>query len=121
MKTNHSDQHQMVFEAQPWKMNNLSFNTLPAATPPLMKTIFIKDRVQSSNQIPLNLGSSPTFTQLPLSIMENANTRGDAQGTNTVYVWTSGPYSGAQSLSLVFQRPGLFTLGFMGFNNKFDS
>lgn len=99
-------------------MNNLSVNTLPATAPPLMKAIFVKGGVQWSNAIPLNLGSSPTFTQLQLSIMENAATRGDAQGTIPVFVWASGPYSGAQSLSLVFHRPGRYTLGFMGINNN---
>lgn len=116
--TNSSDQQQMVFDAASWNMNNLSVNTLASTAPPLHKTIFVKGGIAWSNAISLNLGSSPQFTELQLSIMENAATRGDAQGTIPVYRWASGPYSGAQTLNLVFNHTGRYTLGLMGINNN---
>ena len=116
--TNASDQQQMVFDATSWNMNNSSVNILATTAPPLQKMIFLRGGMAWSNAVQLNLGSSPLFTELQLSIMDNAATRGDAQGTIPVFRWASGPYSGVQTLNLVFKQPGRYTLGLMGINNN---
>ncbi len=116
--TNASDQQQMVFDAASWNQAHLTVNVDVATAPPLRKTVFVRTGETWTNAIPLSLGSSPQFTELQLSIMDNAVTRGDSQGTIPVFRWASGPYSGAQTLNLVFKQPGRYTLGLMGINNS---
>jgi hypothetical protein len=116
--TNASDQQQMVFDAASWNQSHLTVNVDASTAPPLRKTVFVRAGLSWSNTIPLNLGSSPQFTELQLSLLDNAATRGDAQGTIPVFRWASGPYSSAQLLTLVFNNPGRYALGLMGINNN---
>ncbi|NQW29739.1 MAG: hypothetical protein HQ472_04425 [Ignavibacteria bacterium] len=116
--TNSSDQQQMVFDAESWNMLNKTSNVASTVAPPLRKTVFVRAGVQWYNSIPIGLGSSPAFTELQLSFLENAATRGDMQGTVPVYRWASGPYSGPSQLNLVFRNTGRFTLGLLGINNN---
>lgn len=116
--TNTSDEQQMVFEATSWNQANRSVMLAATTAPPLRKTIFLRAGVNWSNGVALNLGTSTQFTELQLSMLENAATRGDAQGTIPVFRWPSGPYSGSQILNLVFYNPGRYTLGLMGINNN---
>lgn len=116
--TNAGDQQQMVFDATSWNQSHLTVNVDATTAPPLRKTVFVRAGISWSNAIPLSLGSSPQFTELQLSMLDNAATRGDAQGTIPVFRWASGPYSGAQTLNLVFKNPGRYTLGLMGINNN---
>lgn len=118
ISTNASDQQQMVFDATSWNQSHLSVNSDVTTAPPLRKTIFLRAGIEWSNMISLNLGSSPQFAELQLSLLDNAATRGDAQGTIPVFRWTAGPYSGLQPMSLVFRKPGRFSLGLMGINNN---
>lgn len=116
--TNASDEQQQVFDATAWNARHTTVNILAATAPPLKKTVFVRAGVAWSNAIPLTLGASPQFTELQLSLLENAATRGDAQGTIPVYRWSAGPYSGPQTLGLVFNKPGRYSLGLLGINNN---
>ena len=118
ISANASDQQQQVTDAGFWNALNTTSNILTTTAPPLRKTVFARAGTSWMNAIPLSLGASPPFTELQLSLMENAATRGDAQGTIPVYRWATGPYSGPQTLYLVFYSPGRYTLGLMGINNN---
>ncbi len=118
VSTNASDEQQQVFDASSWNFLNATVNILATTAPPLKKTIFARSGTQWAMAIPLALGVSPQFTELQLSILDNAATRGDAQGTIPVFRWSSGPYAGTQTLGLVFKKPGRYSLGLMGINNN---
>ena len=116
--TNAFDEQQQVFNATSWNFENTTVNILSTTAPPLRKTIFLRAGIRWANAIPLALGVSPQFTELQLSILDNAATRGDAQGTIPVFRWASGPYAGTQTMGLVFKQPGRYSLGLMGINNN---
>jgi len=118
VSTNATDQQQQVFDATAYNFLNASVNILSTTAPPLRKTIFLRAGIGWTNGIPLACGSSPLFTEFQLSLLDNAATRGDAQGTIPVFRFASGTYSGTQNLTLVFKVPGRYSLGLMGINNN---
>ncbi len=118
LTTNASDEQQQVFDAASWNFENTSVNVLATTAPPLRKTIFLRAGIGWTNSIPLAVGASPLFTEFQLSLLDNAATRGDAQGTIPVFRWAGGSYSGAQTLSIVLKTPGRYSLGLMGINNN---
>ncbi len=115
--TNSADQNQMVFEATSWNMLNKTTDTATTVAPPLRKAVFMRSGLQWTNTLPIGLGSSPAFTEIQISFLENAATRGDMQGTVSVFRWAAGPYSGPSSVQFVFKNPGRYTLGILGINN----
>lgn len=115
--TNATEQKQMVFDATSWNFQNKSTNTAASVAPPLRKVIFVRSGLEWINTVPLALGSSPDFTELQLSLLENAATRGDMQGSIPVFRWASGPFLGSVLLQLVFRIPGRYALGLVGINN----
>lgn len=118
LSTNALDEQQQVFDAGVWNAQNTTVNILTTTAPPLRKMVFVRAGASWTNAIPLALGVSPQFTELQLSLLENAATRGDAQGTIPVYRWATGPYTGSQILSIVILSPGRYSLGLMGINNN---
>ena len=119
VSTNATDSGMMVQDAVDWSFSHKTANLLTTVAPPLHRLIFIRAGLEWKNVIPLNLGASPTFAILELSFLENAASRGDAQGTVPVIRWIAGaPFSGAKNLTLIVKRPGRFTLGLMGINTN---
>ena len=118
--TNHGDNEQMVFDAQAWNMaHQKSTNTDATTAPPLRHVVFMRAGEQWTNTLGLTFPSSPTFTEVQLSFLENAATRGDAQGTVPVFKWSAGaPYAGAVTLAMTLKKRGRFSLGIMGINNN---
>ena len=118
--TNHGDNEQMVFDALAWSMahqNTTDFASTMA--PPMRKTVFMRAGEQWTNTFGLTFPASPTFTEVQLSLLDNAATRGDAQGTVPVFKWTAGtPYAGAVTLSMVLKQRGRFQLGILGIDNS---
>lgn len=119
VSTNATDSGMMAEEAVEWNFSHKTASLGATIAPPLKKQIFMRAGVQWKNTMGLILPASPAFTDLQLSFLENAGTRGDAQGTIPVIRWSAGaPYSGPKSLHLVLKQPGRFTLGLMGINNN---
>jgi len=75
----------------------------------------MKAGTQWSNNLPLVLGAG-TYTELQLSFLDNAATRGDAQGTIPVIRW-AGSFTGVVPIDLVLKKSGRFTLGLLGVDN----
>lgn len=93
-------------------------NVAATVAPPLRKTVFMRAGIGWQNTVGINVGSSPTFASFQLSLLENAATRGDAQGTIPVFEWNSGPYSGLVQFGLVLYSPGRYTFGLLGVDSS---
>jgi hypothetical protein len=113
--TNGTDQTQNVSDASQWNFSHTTTNVASTLAPPLRKVVFLKAGTQWSNNIPMVLGAG-TYTELQLSFLDNAATRGDAHGTIPVIRWT-GSFTGSVSLDLILKRSGRFTLGLLGIDN----
>ncbi len=116
--TNGSDQLQNVFDATSWNQMHRTVNVATSVAPPLRKTVFMRAGMGWSNAVGINVGSSPTFASFQLSLLENAATRGDAQGTIPVFEFSSGPYSGLLQMSMVLYTPGRYTFGLLGIDSS---
>ncbi len=116
VSTNHQDDEQMVFDALAWNMaRQKSADFASTIAPPLRKVVFMRSGIQWRNTFGLTFPASPTFTEVQISLLDNAATRGDAQGTVPVFKWTAGsPYAGVVQLSMVLKKRGRFQLGILG-------
>ena len=120
IETNHTDNQQMVFDAQAWNFAHQRTNSVGLNLPdPMQKIVFMRAGLQWVNILPLTLPASPQFTELQLSFLDNVATRGDNQGTVPVYKWsTTGPFATSATLKLVLKKPGRYQLGLLGINNN---
>lgn len=118
--TNHGDNEQMVFDATAWNMaHQKSTNTDATTAPPIRKQVFLRAGIEWTNTFGLTLPSSPTFDELQLSFLDNAATRGDAQGTVPVFKWSAGaPYAGVVTLAMTLKKRGRFQFGILGIDNQ---
>jgi len=113
--TNGTDQVQNISDASQWNFDHTTSNVASTLAPPLRKLVFMKAGTQWSNNLPLVLGAG-TYTELQLSFLDNAATRGDAQGTIPVIRW-AGSFTGVVTIDLVLKKSGRFTLGLLGVDN----
>ncbi len=96
----------------------LSANTDATLTPPLKNLLYLVGNQTGKTEwqmvIPLNFGVG-NYSQLQLSLLENAGTRGDAAGKYPVILFdgNSGAltYTGAASLLVVLNGTGEFRFG----------
>jgi hypothetical protein len=65
--------------------------------PPLRKLIYLRGGSQWAMSIPLTIGATQT-SDIQLSFMENAATRGDHAGTIPVISWSGSVYTGTLTL-----------------------
>jgi hypothetical protein len=84
-------------------------NWLGTVPPPLLRTIFLKAGTTWSNRITINIPS--TVTEVQLSFLNNAATRGDAQGTIPVIDFTGSWSAGSCALDVVLKQPGCVRMG----------
>ena len=117
--SNNATEAQTVFDATSYDFSHTSINIQSTLAPPLRKMVFMRADVLWTNRLPLSISGSPNVVEVELSLLENAATRGDAQGTYPVIRWPApGPYVGAMDLELVFKRAGRFSLGVMTIDNN---
>ena len=117
--SNNSTTAQSVFDATSYDFSHTSVNTSTTLAPPLRKIVFMRAGVMWTNLLPLTITGSPNVVEVQLSLLDNAATRGDAQGTYPVIRWPSpGPYVGAMNLELVFRAPGRYALGIVTIDNN---
>ena len=104
-----SDNLQMVGDAQMWTMQNKMVNVSTDVPPPLHRLAFVRGGTQWKNTLLLDVATGLDYIEL--SYLQNAGTRGDAQGTVPV-IRFEGPIGAAASpLEITFKRKGLVSLG----------
>jgi hypothetical protein len=100
---------QMVANAAQWNFAAQTNNASATLAPPLLRAVFMRGGIQWAMSLPLDF-SSTTYTNLQLSLLDNAGTRGDAQGTVPVIEWT-GSFTGTTVLTLTFKAFGTYIFG----------
>ncbi len=110
-----SDNLQNVADAQQWNSDHLTAKTDTNLAIPLRKRIFLRGGTQWKMQISLNLGPA-TYNDLQLSFLDNAATRGDAQGTIPVVAFTGGNLTGNIVLEVVLKIFGQYTMGLRAYD-----
>jgi hypothetical protein len=103
------DSGDKVANAAQWNFQHQTANLLTTNAIPLRKILYLRAGTQWEMSIPISLGGS-TYTDIQLSFLNNAGTRGDAQGTVPVIQWT-GSFTGDVVLKVVLKVPGRFTIG----------
>ena len=98
-----------VADAAQWNFSHSTANVASTNAIPLRKVIFLRAGEQWQMTVPVSLGGS-TYTDIQLSFLDNAATRGDAQGTVPVIQWT-GSFTGDVSLKVTLKTPGKYTMG----------
>jgi hypothetical protein len=104
-----TDDLAIVANAAQWNFSHSTANVASTNAIPLRKVIFLRAGRQWQMTIPVSLGGS-TYTDIQLSFLDNAATRGDAQGTVPVIQWT-GSFTGDVSLKVTLKEPGKYTMG----------
>lgn len=115
---NGTDNLQTVADANQWNFSHLTASIAATTAPPIRRMLFFRAGVAWVNTVIFTLPSSPAFTEFQLSMLENAATRGDAQGTVPTIRFSSGPYSSTMGLGLTFRAPGRYCFGLLGINNN---
>lgn len=100
---------QMTANANQWNFAAQTNNAAATLAPPLLRAVFLRCGVQWQMTLPLDFGGT-TYTNLQLSLLDNAGTRGDAQGTVQVIQW-AGSFTGATTLLLTLKAFGTFIIG----------
>jgi hypothetical protein len=108
--TLHTDDQQMVADAEQWNMQHLTRNTAATLPTPLQKVIFLRGGTSWEMSIPITLSS--TLTKLELGLRDNAGTRGDGQSTYPVISFANGGtgFNGAITLDVTLKQFGNFSL-----------
>lgn len=107
-----SDNQQKVGDADMWTQQHQMINVSNDVPPPLQKMAFLRSGPSWINNLPLNIGVDVDFVLL--SFLENAGTRGDAQGTVPVIRFDnggSGFTSGLYSLAITLKHGGEMSMG----------
>ncbi len=105
-----SDDQQMVGDAQMWTQQHKMVNTSNDVPPALHKMVFLRGGTAWKNTIFLELGVGVDYVLL--SFLENAGTRGDAQGQIPVIRFESLPLPpGVYPLTVTLKRSGAVSMG----------
>jgi hypothetical protein len=105
-----STNQQSIADATQWMFHHETVNTNQQLAPPLSKYIFLRAGTEWQMNIPLNLGYL-AYSNLQISLMENAGTRGDCQGTVPVIQFNQRIYSGNVTLQVSLKKLGVFVMG----------
>ncbi|MBK8912823.1 MAG: hypothetical protein IPM61_16065 [Chlorobi bacterium] len=114
-----TDQQQNVANAQQWGFEHKTANLSTLLAPPLRNDVYLRGGCEWANTIPLTVGGT-TITSIELSLLGNAASRGDTQGTIPVIRWETGTYTGAISLIVTLKECGDFRIGIRTISNAGD-
>ncbi len=103
-----SDNQLMVADANQWNFRHQTVNLASDLAPPLQKVIYLRGGRQWQMDIFLDLGT--TATDLQLSFLDNAGTRGDYAGTIPVINF-AGPIASPAKLSITLKDFGKVSMG----------
>lgn len=98
----------MVADANQWNFRHQTVNLASDLAPPLQKVIYLRGGRQWQMDIFLDLGT--TATDLQLSFLDNAGTRGDYAGTIPVINF-AGPIASPAKLSITLKDFGKVSMG----------
>jgi len=98
-----------IQDALNWNFSHKTWDGDSAIAPPLKDMVFLRGGLEWQNDIAIELGGA-TYTNLQLSFLYNATTRGDKQGTVPVITF-SGTYTGTASLKLTLTTYGQVCMG----------
>ena len=110
-----SDNQLKVADANQWNFLNLTWNNDSALAIPARKFVFLRGVHEWDNCLYINFGGTPV-TDVQLSLMMNAATRGDKQGTTPVIKWTGLNLTDEQTLNVVLRQFGTFSIGVWTFD-----
>jgi len=109
---------QKAADAAQWNFNHLTANTSSNLAPPLPNRLYLRGGTEWRMDIPLNLGNFRGFMggypELVISLLTNAATRGDCQGTVPAILFNSRVYTGAVTLRVTLKKFGNFMIGIRG-------
>jgi hypothetical protein len=105
-----TDSQQKVEDAAQWNFSHLTWKGDSSFAPPLRRTIFLRAGDEWLNRIQFTI-SGMTPTNVQLSFLNNAATRGDAQGTWPVIDFT-GTFVGS-TLDFTLLQAGQVRVGML--------
>jgi hypothetical protein len=105
-----SDNLERVAAAAEWNFQHLSAYISPNLAPPLQKVIFLRAGPAWQMNVPIDLGYR-SYAVLELSLLSNAGTRGDCQGSIPSVVFAANIYRGIVTLQITLKTIGQFVLG----------
>jgi len=104
-----TDNKLKIVDALNWNFSHKTWDGDSAIAPPLKDMVFLRGGLEWQNDLVIELGGT-TYTNLPLSFLYNAATRGDKQGTVPVSTF-SGNYTGTVSLKITLKTFGQVCMG----------
>ncbi|HET6511791.1 MAG TPA: hypothetical protein VFH43_06335 [Candidatus Kapabacteria bacterium] len=109
-QTVHTDDMQMVADAEQWNMQHVTRNVAATLPIPLRKVIFLRSGLQWEMRIPLSI--TGTLTKVELSLRDNAGTRGDGQASYPVITFENGGtgFTGSMYLTITLKQLGNFPM-----------
>jgi hypothetical protein len=105
-----SDNKLKMAEASQWSFLNMTWNNSSDLAIPARKFLFLRGGYEWENRISIDFGGTPV-TNVQLSFMMNAATRGDKQGTVPVISWTDLNLTDERTLNVVLLQFGTFSMG----------
>ncbi|MCZ7558251.1 MAG: hypothetical protein M5R41_17765 [Bacteroidia bacterium] len=105
-----SDNQLKVADANMWMFNHKRWNSSSALAIPLRKILFLRGVHEWRNRLYIDFGGTP-ITAVQLSLITNAATRGDRQGTTPVISWAGLSLTDEHTIDLVFRTFGQFDIG----------
>jgi hypothetical protein len=110
-----SDNQLKVADADQWNFQHLTWNDSSALALPLRKVVFLRGVHEWNNRLYIDFGATP-ITEVQISFLMNAATRGDKQGTVAVIKWTGLNLTGENTLNVVLRQIGTFSIGIWTFD-----
>ncbi len=107
---NDTTKPEKILEQTNWNFTHLTRNSSALLAPPLRSMIFLRGGKEWTMNIPLALGVG-SYSDLQLSFLENAGTRGDYLGTIPVISFTARAYTGSVTLKIISQQMGKVSVG----------
>lgn len=104
-----SDNGQYVGEAMMWSQQHKMVNVASSVPAELQKMAFLRGGERWKNALEVNVGVDLDWMQI--SFLENAGTRGDAQGAIPVIRVTGPILSGPQVLNVTTKNSGTVSIG----------
>ncbi len=104
---------QMIADAAQWNFDHLAANTSSNLAPPLPNRLYLRGGTQWRMDIPLNVGYIG-YSELLISLLTNAATRGDCQGTVPAILFNARTYTGQVTLRVTLKKFGNFMIGIRG-------
>jgi len=108
---------QKAADAAQWTFDHLAANTSSSLAPPLPNRLYLRGGTEWRMDIPLNVGYIG-YPELVISLLTNAATRGDCQGTIPAILFNARTYAGPIALRVTLKKYGNFMVGIRGIDSN---